>query len=193
VEWSSLFYYDETSPSCLRWNTDRFNGCYRNVKVICKGDVAGRFNSTLNYFLVDVCKVRYRCHRIIWEIHNGPIPDGMVIDHINQNTKDNKIQNLRCVSKEINRRNMKKSKRNSSGVVGVFRAEKESCGRVYAYWVVRWSPLNSDENGIKQFSVLKYGEEKAKYLAIEFRELMIKKLNSQGAGYTELHGSERAN
>jgi len=33
-------------------------------------------------------------HRIVWERHNGKIPKGFVIHHINGNGKDNRIENL---------------------------------------------------------------------------------------------------
>ena len=33
-------------------------------------------------------------HRYIWEKHNGKIPQGGVIHHINGDRKDNRIQNL---------------------------------------------------------------------------------------------------
>ena len=31
-------------------------------------------------------------HRLIWMIHNGDIPAGMLVDHKNQNTSDNHIE-----------------------------------------------------------------------------------------------------
>ena len=37
-------------------------------------------------------------HRVIWEKHNGPIPKGMLIHHINGNKKDNRIENLQMMS-----------------------------------------------------------------------------------------------
>ena len=37
-------------------------------------------------------------HRAVWEYHNGKIPEGMVIDHIDRNTNNNQIENLRCVT-----------------------------------------------------------------------------------------------
>lgn len=39
-------------------------------------------------------------------MHNGPIPDGLVIDHINRNTSDNRIENLRCVPQSVNLANV---------------------------------------------------------------------------------------
>ena len=45
-------------------------------------------------------------HRAVWEFHNGKIPAGMVIDHIDRNTDNNQIENLRCVSQSENNRNI---------------------------------------------------------------------------------------
>ena len=45
----------------------------------------------------------HRLHRDVWEFHNGPIPDGMQIHHIDGNTANNDISNLECVSFEDHR------------------------------------------------------------------------------------------
>lgn len=59
-------------------------------------------------------------HRIIWEMHNGAVPDGMEIDHINGVKHDNRIENLRCVDRWINCKNAAMRKDNTSGVTGVY-------------------------------------------------------------------------
>lgn len=56
-------------------------------------------------------------HRIIWAMVFDEWPD--CIDHINGNRADNRIQNLRSVSKSQNSKNMKKPSNNSSGFQGV--------------------------------------------------------------------------
>jgi hypothetical protein len=43
-------------------------------------------------------------HRLVWEMHNGPIPDGMEIDHINRIRDDNRIENLQLLSHQDNLR-----------------------------------------------------------------------------------------
>ena len=58
-------------------------------------------------------------HRIIWEMHNGTIPEGSEIDHINGNKSDNRIENLRLADRYLNCKNAKKRKDNTSGVTGV--------------------------------------------------------------------------
>lgn len=44
----------------------------------------------------------YRVHRLIWIWHNGDIPKGMLIDHINGIKDDNRIENLRVLSNRDN-------------------------------------------------------------------------------------------
>ena len=41
-------------------------------------------------------------HRCIWIWFNGPIPEGMVIDHIDGSRNNNKIENLQCISQREN-------------------------------------------------------------------------------------------
>ena len=47
----------------------------------------------------------YLGHRFIYECINGIIPHGYEIDHINRNNLDNKIDNLRCITIQENRKN----------------------------------------------------------------------------------------
>lgn len=47
-------------------------------------------------------------HRQVWIYHNGEIPKGLVIDHINRNKDDNQIDNLRIVTHSVNNKNVSK-------------------------------------------------------------------------------------
>ena len=42
-------------------------------------------------------------HRKVWIDNNGEIPKGFVIHHINGNKKDNRIENLQCISRREHR------------------------------------------------------------------------------------------
>lgn len=50
-------------------------------------------------------KKQVRAHRVVWMAAHGPIPKGMMIDHINRVRDDNRIENLRLVSALGNRQN----------------------------------------------------------------------------------------
>lgn len=59
-------------------------------------------------------------HRVIWAMHTGAWPQ-YTIDHVDGDTKNNKIANLRDVPVAVNSRNTKKYDNNTSGYIGVTR------------------------------------------------------------------------
>ncbi|MFZ4147555.1 HNH endonuclease signature motif containing protein [Enterobacter ludwigii] len=72
-----------------------------------------------SYIIIRYQDKIYQAHRIIWEMFNGVIPDGMQIDHEDGNGLNNSINNLRLVSLSDNLKNKSKYCNNTSGVAGV--------------------------------------------------------------------------
>lgn len=58
--------------------------------------------SSGNYRQIKIGKKRFFEHRLIWVLLNGTIPDDLVIDHIDRNRSNNKIENLRAISQANN-------------------------------------------------------------------------------------------
>ena len=63
-------------------------------------------------------------HRIVWEMHSGAIPKGLVVDHINRIKNDNRIENLRLLTRSGNGINAKVKEDNKSGCSGVNRCKQ---------------------------------------------------------------------
>lgn len=82
------------------------------------GDVVGSLDAH-GYVVIGHKGKLLKAHRVIWEIFNGEIPHGMNIDHINGVRSDNRIENLRLVTKEGNAKNRRLSTRNVTGLHGV--------------------------------------------------------------------------
>jgi hypothetical protein len=47
------------------------------------------------YIKVQINKIPYSAHRLVWVLFNKEIPLDKQIDHIDKNTSNNKIENLR--------------------------------------------------------------------------------------------------
>ncbi len=83
------------------------------------GQQIGYINSK-GYKIVRIDKVYYLQHRLIWKMLNEYDPIGH-IDHINHNKLDNKIENLRDVSRSENQRNRALNKNNTSGQNNIYK------------------------------------------------------------------------
>ncbi|MCF0178665.1 MAG: HNH endonuclease [Bacteroidales bacterium] len=112
MNWNDIFHYD--------------NGVlYHKVK-LCRrhdvniGDVAGRVAANGYHYVVYKNKF-YKRSRVVWEMFNGEIPDGFVIDHINHDTTFDEISNLECKSRRDNMVNVKLRSDSTSGITGISR------------------------------------------------------------------------
>lgn len=102
-------------------------------------------------------------HRLIMDT-----PNGLVVDHINRNTLDNRKSNLRNVSNSENIKNSSLRKDNRSGRKGV---SYETGKRFKVEW------YEEGKKKTKSFSINKYGYDEALKMANNFRDIIDKKLN----------------
>ena len=70
------------------------------------------------YLAVTVGGATYYLHRLVWQYHHGVVPKA--IDHIDMDTRNNRIENLRECSHSNNQHNTLKRGHNTSGFKGVF-------------------------------------------------------------------------
>lgn len=95
-----------------------------------RADTSISDSNGLEYRRVRLLGRVWKAHRIIWLIHHGELPSAE-IDHINGDTCDNRISNLRCVSKSENLKNQSRYKSNSSGHTGISWNKKLSKYQAY--------------------------------------------------------------
>lgn len=65
----------------------------------------GRYRTGV-YTKIRIGKALISTHRAVWIYHHGAIPAEMVVDHINQDKHDNRIENLRLATTRENGRNV---------------------------------------------------------------------------------------
>ena len=93
-----------------------------NNKIRAAGSVAG----TLGRGYLSITntynkgnRYNYRAHRIVWFLNYGEVPS--MLDHINGNRSDNRVENLRPTTDALNLKNQKPRKGSSSKYKGVYK------------------------------------------------------------------------
>lgn len=116
VDPNSVFTYEDGSIYSI---SNTLKGRWR------KGRSCGTEKKSGYWYVYFNGKLTLR-HRIIWIMHNGPIPKGMVIDHINDIRGDDRIENLQMItssqnsSKTVLSKNISlRTKNGSSGFKGI--------------------------------------------------------------------------
>lgn len=187
-DYAEYFIYDPNSPSGLTRTKGILcgRGYSREVGEIGPCGFIETGGDGYKQWVVGFKNKHAKVHRIIWQLFHGEIQHGFVVDHLDGNSLNNNILNLRVVTKAKNSRNSKIDKNNTSGVVGVS-LHKTNNGKS-SYW--RGAYCSLDENRVyKYFSIDKLGHDEAFLMACSWRTEQIRLLNEQGAGYTERHGT----
>jgi len=177
---NKILYYDESSPSGLRWKVDRISKS--GSKILCADKVVGwkqkERNGNFKGWGFKIGRVNYPAHRIIWLLLSGELDSDLVVDHKDGNPLNNKKENLRLKTQADNSRNRRAT--SSSSGVGQ-RVLPSGVVNYTAYWTI---------NGVlksKTFASSKYGHEEAFKMAREVRETKIKELIALGFDYTDRH------
>lgn len=180
INFNDYVYYDETSPSCLRWKINTYSGKGGNILERKINDPVG-CNKEGRYLFMLHGKM-YLTYRVIYEMLVDNLCDSDIIDHIDRDCSNNKLSNLRKASHSINMRNRRKFS-NDLDNTGVRWHKKSGLTYATAYW------RDLDGRQISGcFSVKKLGLLPAYQKALICRKSAIEDLNIRGAGYTNGHG-----
>ncbi|MBB4192761.1 HNH endonuclease signature motif containing protein [Rhizobium aethiopicum] len=121
------FIYDPSS-GVLTWRTRDDVGRSWNARFA--GKSAGCATKD-GYLRVKLKGVRLLVHQMIWLLLFGYVPDE--IDHQDQNKSNNRLANLRDVTRLENARNHTMQRNNSSGHTGVYWDVSRGLWRVFIY------------------------------------------------------------
>jgi len=103
---------------------------YRDGDLYWKPEKAGTIDGS-GYWQTGIKGRYFKNHRLIFLMHHGYLPN--VIDHIDGNKTNNKIENLREATRSQNNCNTKISSKNTSGIKGVSWVEKFKKWRARIY------------------------------------------------------------
>lgn len=107
----------------------RKNYIYCNGVLINKKTERAVGSDTKKYTMVWIGGQLYAIHRLIWIYHYGESPK-QDIDHINRNRYDNRIENLRVLTRSQNILNSG-NRRNTVALKGVSFRKERGCWRSY--------------------------------------------------------------
>ena len=123
IDYSQYVYYDETSPTCLRWKVDR----NQDVEI---GSKAGGFerdkSGKIKQAEVRIEGKSHSINRVVWALFNGNPSRRQLIVYIDGDKGNNKITNLRLRVKEDY---PKREKKLDPRVLSLLAGIKERCGR----------------------------------------------------------------
>ena len=96
------------------WVNDRQG--HNNSRVLAKASESAGWTNARGARVVQIAGLRLFTHRLVWRLHYGTWPNGLV-DHIDMDPTNNAVENLRMATEGQNRANTKPRAR--SGFKGV--------------------------------------------------------------------------
>lgn len=179
MNFEDYLYYDESSPSGLRWKQTRYSGKFNAIPIVVKNTIAGYKKK---YWYVKILGKAYSVHRIILCLTSDfDYFSESEVDHLDGDTFNNRISNLKIVSIFENNRNSKMKSNNTTGYCGICLSSSSG------YLFYRAQITANGKKYSKAFSIIKYGEA-ALNLAIQWREDKINDLTKIGVVFSQRHG-----
>ena len=103
IDMFSLNYFDHSSKIPLMKNQNK-DSLMKGIKIVFNGHNFYRYpnsksRSRRKYYVINKHVTGITTlHREVWKFHNGEIPEGFHIHHIDGDTDNNHISNLQCIS-----------------------------------------------------------------------------------------------
>jgi hypothetical protein len=94
--------------------------------------LAGSVNGGRGYVRVCIDYITYGRHRLVWAYFYGD-PGFQIVDHVNNDRSDDRIENLRLATESDNRRNSRMYCTNTSGFKGVTLEKSVNKWKAYIY------------------------------------------------------------
>ena len=139
------------------------------------------------YWIINLKNKEYTAARVVYCLAYGAIPDDRMVDHIDGNSHNNRIENLRLADVQVNGRNRKMNINNTTGRRFIHRVKiSNRSGRYNHYY--RVTVQLQTRKIIKSFNIGVLGENEALKRAIEFKNTLVPLLLLDG--YTERHINE---
>lgn len=150
-------------------------------KKVCDGHKEIGSSTTHGYSRIHYKGKLYLSHRILYYCYHNKDIGQSVIDHINGDKTDNRIQNLRhCSHKQNSRNRTNIGSNNSTGHTNISKfMKKYSNGKEYEYWQLQ---LYLDKKSEKQFNKLFSTNKHTLEDVIKYRDKKRKELYGQFAG-----------
>lgn len=120
-------YYDEASKTMFRWK--------KQMGSRKAGDVVGHICTTSGYTIITLKGVRHPVQYLVWRLFCMELEDGKILDHIDRDRSNNRIDNLRICTHAENNWNKTVPSHSTTGVKGLTYHTKE--GRWYGSISVR--------------------------------------------------------